>query len=721
MRYEGGFRRAASRIALPVALGLLGAAAFAFALVGSNSTARGIGPLGNGDFNSWPNPTSPAQWNLVRGTVTQETATVIEGSAARIQSSGSGQLDHQAVAIGAGDQVTAGLAVSGDGSAAVAIELEFQNSNLELIEKSTVLAVTPSTPFQPLEVAATAPPGAEYVIVRVRVEGAGFVIVDQAYLQVFAAPPTATPSPTLPPTSTATAATASQTATMVAGQATATATATKTQTPTKTPTGTRTPTVTKTPTPPKTPTPIKPKGTPTPPLATSTPTVAPGSGTGGLLANGDFEVVRDGKPAYWEKFGGTMLSTGDSAAGTFAACLESETTSTKWLYQVVSVEPGGWYTGMAKARILGGGSASIRVSWYASADGTGAQLSQNESDLADSGSWTEIATGPIQAPANAYSARFRLVLQPSGTGSACFDDAIFTTSQAPAPTALPTPDEAPVVLVPGPTAKAGATSTPPRQTGTSGTSSPNTLGVISSAAAGPTTLRISEIMSDPSQTGRDAAFEWVELVNAGSDPIDLGGWQLGDGTSSQTLASLVVPAGSYIVLGGSSVDLPSDVLFAVPPGGQIGNGLGNTGDLLRLTAPDGAVVDEVSYGDNVKVFDPAPPAPGVNETIGLRDPKADPARQNWSLTSRPTPGEPNEFPPIAVQAVAGEKTGIAGSPTRTSGQQESTPEVDTDNDSGGSGATSWMILGGIAGVSLGVAGAALAPKARKFRERFRGN
>jgi hypothetical protein len=33
------------------------------------------------------------------------------------------------------------------------------------------------------------------------------------------------------------------------------------------------------------------------PLASSTPTIAPGIGYGGLLANGDFEVIREGKPA----------------------------------------------------------------------------------------------------------------------------------------------------------------------------------------------------------------------------------------------------------------------------------------------------------------------------------------------------------------------------------------------------------------------------------------
>ena len=720
--FGGGIRRTWSRIVPPVGFAAAGAFAAMAALVGANGTVAGIDPLQNGDFNTWTDG-SLAHWPDHTGTVTEETVTVVDGSAARIQSTVTAQLSHQAVPINAGDQVSAGVMASGDGTTNLSLELVFKDSFSVTISTVGSSQTRPASAFEPVEVSATAPASAESVIVRIHLTSSGSAIVDQAYLQVVAAPPTPTPSPTPSPTNTTIGGQASQTATAAAGQATATKTPspTKTQTPTKTPTGTRTPSPTKTSTPVKTPTPIKPKGTPTAPLPTSTPTVAAGSGFGGMLANGDFEIVVDGKPAYWQKFGGTMVASGDSANGTFAGCLESESSSTKWLYQVIPVEPGSWYAGSANARVLGGGSASVRVSWYASADGAGSQLSVDESDAAATGDWVGVTTGAVQAPTNALSARFRLVLQPSGTGSACFDDAVFTSAEAPAAAPSPSPDDAGGAVIPGPTAPSRATSTPPKQTGASNGASPaGVLGVLSTASAGPTTLRISEIMSDPSQTGRDAAFEWVELVNTGSEPVDLAGWQIGDGTSSQTLPSLVVPAGGYVVMTGSSVLLPDGVLALIPPSGQIGNGLGNTGDLLKLVAPNGAVVDEVSYGDNVKVFDPAPPAPGPNETIGLRDTFADPARENWARTSHPTPGEPNEFPPQAISAVAGEKTGVPGTTPRPDAQG-ATPEITTAEDSGGSGATGWIILGGIVGVSLGVAGAAFAPKARKLRGRFRDN
>ncbi|MGE3076328.1 MAG: lamin tail domain-containing protein [Dehalococcoidia bacterium] len=683
------------------------------AALGAGSNAAGVEPLANGDFNGWQNPTKPQSWS-VSGTVTEETETVVEGSAARLGPGGPASLRHLPVSVQAGDEVVAGLLASGDGTATVTVSLDFLNSGQVSIKVNAGTPLTPADAFQPVGVNAVAPPGAEFLVIVVSVSG-GSAVVDQAYLDVTPGAPSATPSPTAQPTSTPTSG-PSPSATGVGGQATATRSATPTKTPTKTPTGTRTPSPTKTATPQKTPTPIKPRGTPTAPLPTSTPTLAAGSGFGGLLANGDFEVVRDGKPAYWEKFGGTILADRDSAGGSFAACLQSETSSTKWLYQVVPVEPGEWYAGSASARV-NNGLASIRVSWYASADGSGSQLIQNEGDLAGVDGWTQISAGPIQAPPNANSARFRLVLQPSGNATACFDDASFTASPPPSSTPTPSPTAEAGGNVPGPSPKPAATSAAPRQTSSTGGSTQiNPLGAVSNPATGPTTLRISEIMSDPAQPGRDAAFEWVELVNVGTEPVDLAGWQVGDGTSSQALASLIVPAGKYVVVGGSSVAVPNGVLLAVPPSGQIGNGLGNTGDLVRLIAPDGAVVDEVSYGDNVKVFDPAPGAPRTDETIGLRDPTADPASENWALTLRATPGEPNEFPATPVSAVAGAK---AGSPEVTQAPgDDPTLEVSETKDSGNSTAA-WLILGGIGGVSVGIAGASLGPKVRRLRGRSR--
>jgi hypothetical protein len=56
--------------------------------------------------------------------------------------------------------------------------------------------------------------------------------------------------------------------------------------------------------------------------------------------------------------------------------LTSQSGSTKWIHLTVLVTGGGWYE--ASARLRGGSVADgmlIRIAWYASADGSGAQLS----------------------------------------------------------------------------------------------------------------------------------------------------------------------------------------------------------------------------------------------------------------------------------------------------------------------------------------------------------
>src|SRR5512146_2500730 len=101
-----------------------------------------------------------------------------------------------------------------------------------------------------------------------------------------------------------------------------------------------------------------------------------------MLVNGDFEDVDGDRPAGWSKFGGTMGLSGEAYRGTWAATLESTTSSTKWLYQLVSVQPGHWYAASAFARVDGAGEAFIRLSWYAAADGSGSAISQDDSDAA---------------------------------------------------------------------------------------------------------------------------------------------------------------------------------------------------------------------------------------------------------------------------------------------------------------------------------------------------
>ena len=679
----------------------------------------------NGGFESWSNG-RPAGWSAVGVTISEATAGTLSGSGVSVTASGAlGQFQHMAIGIDPGAIVSASVQLSGDAAAQAGIELAFLDDGLLPLSESAGMSRPATSAFSPVSHQATADSRAAYVQFRILVRGPGELLLDNATLDVQPPPPTTVPTPT-PTTEASPTATSSAQATATSAGGTD-PTPTRSATPTRTPTGTRTATATREPTSTRTPTPRpEARRSPTLPLATSTPTVRAGSSSGGMLANGDFEVVSDGKPAHWEKFGGTLFASSEAAGGSYAACLESDTSSTKWLYQVVPVQGGSWYAGEAMGRVAGGGDALIRVSWYESSDGSGGQMEQSESSSTNAAGWTSLATGSVQAPEDAQSARVRLVVRPAGTMTGCFDDAVFGQSSAPAVIATPAPPTgtaAPATAT-RPNATVRATSTPRPATGPSGSSrgvSGPDVQAVGELQVGPLSLRISEFMSDPPQAGRDAEYEWMELVNIGSEAVDLSGWALGDGTSSSVFGPLLVPAGGYVIVSGPLASIPAGVANATTESGQIGNGLGNDGDLLRLTAPDGQVVDEVSYGDNVKVFDPAPSAPDAGQTLGLIDPAADPASENWAISLRATPGEPNAFPPLSASTVAGARQLPPGA-TIAADNQEDGPTVVEDDGDGGSVAP-WMILGGLAGISAGIAGAALwprlKPKYQKLRARFR--
>ena len=122
-------------------------------------------------------------------------------------------------------------------------------------------------------------------------------------------------------------------------------------------------------------------------------------------------------------------------------------------------------------------------------------------------------------------------------------------------------------------------------------------------------LFISEVLADPpsgaagdaNQDGQRDTYEdeFVELYNAGPNPISLAGWRLGDSTSPDTHfqfpADAVIEPGSYVILFGGG----NPTGFTVPvytDDGRIGNGLTNSGENIRLTDDNGAEVASVSHG-----------------------------------------------------------------------------------------------------------------------------
>ncbi|HXF51504.1 MAG TPA: hypothetical protein VNM43_07475 [Dehalococcoidia bacterium] len=313
--------------------------------------------------------------------------------------------DPQAVARQALPYVTPGaryvfgaaLAVSG-GAADARLTVEWMDGD-DGFGVSVLTNVTPWTTrrdgvFQFLSAQATAPTRARSALVNVEVRGVASGVEVRVDAVTVDGPAPATPTPTSAPT----------------------------QTPTATPSATATSTTTPTP--------------------TATPTPGPGE----ELRNAGFEEVADGVPVAWQKYGGELSTSSRARSGERAGLLRSATDATKWAYQTVVVEGGAWYE--FDAWVLSDDPAVeralLRVSWYASPDGSGAALATVDSTEAlerpESG-YRHLTTGPAQAPPEARSARPRVLLAPAGAGlaSILIDDAGWRRTSPPTATPSPTP------------------------------------------------------------------------------------------------------------------------------------------------------------------------------------------------------------------------------------------------------------------------------------------
>jgi outer membrane biosynthesis protein TonB len=252
-------------------------------------------------------------------------------------------------------------------------------------------------------------------------------------------PPTAAPTPTPPPTPAPTAA------------------------PSPTPSPVRTPTPTPTPSPTPAPTPVVPPITPGP-----EPSVF------SSLTNGGFEQAGQDGAYGWRKIGGTASQNSSrKRSGSHSLALASVSTSTKWAYQTITVQSGGYYraTAYAAQGNSAPGEIFLRVSWYDSGDGSGEAISSDDSTGvigANSSSFQQLVTDPVQAPSGARSARVRLMFRPAGASAATayFDDAAFAVTSPPTdPPATPAPTRT-GAATPVPTAP-GRTPTPRPTNGSS--------------------------------------------------------------------------------------------------------------------------------------------------------------------------------------------------------------------------------------------------------------
>ena len=370
---------------------------------------------------------------------------------------------------------------------------------------------------------------------------------------------------------------------------------------------------------------------------------------------------------------------------------------TVWAEQVIGgIEPGEWYQASALLATRGIVDAGwIRIAWYQVDDATGNAITTDDSfsvtssddeAVAAAPRYQVVGTGAVQAPGNAHSAIVRAMLRINYTpASLIVDDVMFgrtsnpngadaswrtpsATAAAVTPTAAPPSaviEIAPAVSEPAP-AVAGVRPTSPPRAASAPSATPTGLRAENVAAPGladsQRAFRITQILPDPENPGRDSEYEWVEITNLGVTPASLEGMTLRDNSGSASLPALIVPPGGTLVVTSRLAEVPGATAFRLAQ--SIGNGLGNAGDRLVLASADGRSVDAFSYGDDVTyLIGVRIPAPGTGRAIQRRF-AADGGYREAVIVDRPTPGRSGA--PSTARAEAPPVTDLARPPAEAS-------------------------------------------------------
>ncbi len=259
--------------------------------------------------------------------------------------------------------------------------------------------------WQPLSATRTAPENAAFARPRISVNfyGSGTVYFDDVTLE--GPPPDDTPAPTDTP------------AVPLQPSATAIATVAPTVTQTRVPTTT----------------------------PSTVPSATPTTGPGSALVNGGFEDADGDGPLGWNKYGGELQqSSAHARSGQYSGAFSSSTTATKWVYQTVRVSGGSAYdfSGYVLLDDPGVSESYLRISWYASDDCSGSALATSDSTthLGDvDPTFRFLTTGAALAPADARSARLRVMLAPASEAPATIyiDDVSFEPASLDAVTPSP--------------------------------------------------------------------------------------------------------------------------------------------------------------------------------------------------------------------------------------------------------------------------------------------
>ena len=154
-------------------------------------------------------------------------------------------------------------------------------------------------------------------------------------------------------------------------------------------------------------------------------------------------------------------------------------------------------------------------------------------------------------------------------------------------------------------------------------------------------IRFSELHYNPSiDQGSDSDFEFLELTNLDTVDVNLTGWSISEGLEFTFPEESWLPAGSYVVVTTAPMSY-SGLGYPVFDWG--GGGLNNSGEMLALRAPNGAVVEYVQYSDH-SPWDSAPDGQGPSlERLFLDGPAQEAGSWAASIGVGGTPGTVNSL------------------------------------------------------------------------------
>jgi hypothetical protein len=225
-----------------------------------------------------------------------------------------------------------------------------------------------------------------------------------------------------------------------------------------------------------------------------------------------------------------------------------------------------------------------------------------------------------------------------------------------------------------------------------------------SAERSPYQVKINEVLYDPAQPGDEAGNEWLELYNAGSEPVDLGDWTISDNGAGDRLPPLTLPPGAFAVIAASEAfrsTYPAfDGSLLALDGGKIGNGLGDKGDRLILRDSAGRLADALSYGEDDTILSPPASAVAGGHSLERSPPGHDTdSAADFVDNPRPSPGTGPRKAAV-----------LSGAALMPFAVAETEPDAESSQSarSGGIGARAWALIGAslfALGAGLGVGAA----------------